>query len=292
MIKGQNKFPYLLLIPSMIIMIGLVIVPIIVTFFFSLERYKLTEPNNRAFVGIENYIEVLQSEGFRYSLVNTLFIVIVVIIISLICSITVALILNKKVKLNGVLTAIAILPWALSPIVNGIVWRFIFYPGFGFMNKFLVYFGVISEPITYTINRFMLMFIIALIVSWRIIPFCAIIFLSNMQSILEPLYISSKIDGANKVQTFFKITLPLLIPSFIVVITNITISAMNVFDEVIALSGYSDLGQTLLVYNYVNTFKFLNFGLGSAITYIIMLISGIAGYFYIKNIYNPIGVRR
>ena len=292
MIKGQNKFPYLLLIPSMIIMIGLVIVPIIVTFFFSLERYKLTEPNNRAFVGIENYIEVLQSEGFRYSLVNTLFIVIVVIIISLICSITVALILNKKVKLNGVLTAIAILPWALSPIVNGIVWRFIFYPGFGFMNKFLVYFGVISKPITYTINRFMLMFIIALIVSWRIIPFCAIIFLSNMQSILEPLYISSKIDGANKVQTFFKITLPLLIPSFIVVITNITISAMNVFDEVIALSGYSDLGQTLLVYNYVNTFKFLNFGLGSAITYIIMLISGIAGYFYIKNIYNPIGVRR
>ena len=292
MIKGQNKFPYLLLIPSMIIMIGLVIVPIIVTFFFSLERYKLTEPNNRAFVGIENYIEVLQSEGFRYSLVNTLFIVIVVIIISLICSITVALILNKKVKLNGVLTAIAILPWALSPIVNGIVWRFIFYPGFGFMNKFLVYFGVISKPITYTINRFMLMFIIALIVSWRIIPFCAIIFLSNMQSILEPLYISSKIDGANKVQTFFKITLPLLIPSFIVVIANITISAMNVFDEVIALSGYSDLGQTLLVYNYVNTFKFLNFGLGSAITYIIMLISGIAGYFYIKNIYNPIGVRR
>lgn len=292
MIKGQNKFPYLLLIPSMIIMIGLVIVPIIVTFFFSLERYKLTEPNNRAFVGIENYIEVLQSEGFRYSLVNTLFIVIVVIIISLICSITVALILNKKVKLNGVLTAIAILPWALSPIVNGIVWRFIFYPGFGFMNKFLVYFGVISEPITYTINRFMLMFIIALIVSWRIIPFCAVIFLSNMQSILEPLYISSKIDGANKVQTFFKITLPLLIPSFIVVIANITISAMNVFDEVIALSGYSDLGQTLLVYNYVNTFKFLNFGLGSAITYIIMLISGIAGYFYIKNIYNPIGVRR
>ena len=234
----------------------------------------------------------MQSEGFRYSLVNTLFVVIVVIIISLICSIAVALILNKKVRLNGVLTAIAILPWALPPIVNGIVWRFIFYPGFGFMNKMLFYFGIIDEPITYTINRFMLMFIIALIVSWRIIPFCAIIFLSNMQSIPENLYISARMDGANKVQAFFKITLPLLIPSFIVVMTNITISAINVFDEVIALSGYSDIGQTLLVYNYVNTFKFLNFGLGSAITYIIMLISGIAGYFYVKNIYKPIGVRR
>lgn len=292
MIQRQKKFPYLLLIPSMIIMIGLVIVPIVATFFLSLERYKLTEPQNKSFVGMKNYIEVLQSEGFRYSLVNTLFVVIVVIIISLICSIAVALILNKKVRLNGVLTAIAILPWALPPIVNGIVWRFIFYPGFGFMNKMLFYFGIIDEPITYTINRFMLMFIIALIVSWRIIPFCAIIFLSNMRSIPENLYISARMDGANKVQAFFKITLPLLIPSFIVVMTNITISAINVFDEVIALSGYSDIGQTLLVYNYVNTFKFLNFGLGSAITYIIMLISGIAGYFYVKNIYKPIGVRR
>lgn len=292
MTQRQKKFPYLLLIPSMVIMIGLVIVPIVVTFFLSLEKYKLTEPENRAFVGIKNYIEVIQSKGFQYSLVNTLFIVIVVIIISLVCSLAVALILNKKVRLNGFLTAVAILPWALPPIVNGIVWRFIFHPGFGLMNKILFYFGVIDEPIAYTINRFMLMFIIALIVSWRIIPFCAIIFLSNMQSIPENLYISSKIDGANKVQTFFKITLPLLKPSFIVVITNITISAINVFDEVIALSGYSDIGQTLLVYNYVNTFKFLNFGLGSAITYIIMLISGIVGYFYVKNINNPVGVRK
>lgn len=292
MIQRQKRFPYLLLIPSMIIMIGLVVVPIISTFFLSLENYKLTEPQNKSFVGFENYIEVLKSTQFRYALVNTLFVVIIVIIISLVCSLGVALILNKKVRINGVLTAIAILPWALPPIVNGIVWRFIFYPGFGFMNKLLFYFGLINEPIPYTINRFMLMFIIAIIVSWRVIPFCAIIFLSNMQSIPENLYMSSKIDGANKFQIFFKVTLPLLIPSFVIVITNITISAINVFDEVIALSGYSDVGQTLLVYNYVNTFKFLNFGLGSAITYIIMLISGIAGYFYIKNIYNPMGVRK
>ena len=292
MIQRQKRFPYLLLIPSMIIMIGLVVVPIISTFFLSLENYKLTEPKNKSFVGFENYIEVLKSAEFRYALINTLFVVFIVIIISLVCSLGVALILNKKVRINGVLTAIAILPWALPPIVNGIVWRFIFYPGFGFMNKLLFYFGLINEPIPYTVNRFMLMFIIAIIVSWRVIPFCAIIFLSNMQSIPENLYISSKIDGANKFQIFFKVTLPLLIPSFVIVITNITISAINVFDEVIALSGYSDVGQTLLVYNYVNTFKFLNFGLGSAITYIIMLISGIAGYFYIKNIYNPMGVRR
>lgn len=292
MISREKRFPYMLLIPSMVIMTSLVFIPIISTFFLSLKRYKLTEPENEAFVGLSNYIEVLKSKEFSYALINTLVVVAGVVILSVILSLIVAMILNKKVKINGLLTAIAILPWALPPIVNGIVWRFIFYPGFGFMNKFLVYIGMIDEPIPYTVNRFMLMFIIAIIVSWRVIPFCAIIFLANMQSIPENLYISSRVDGANKVQVFFKVTLPLLIPSFAIVITNITMSAINVFDEVIALSGYSDLGQTLLVYNYTQTFKFLNFGLGSAITYIIMLASGIVGYFYIKNIYNPMGVRK
>lgn len=292
MINKDKRFPYLLLIPSLIIMIGLILVPIIATFFLSLERYKLTEPENREFIGIANYIQVLKSTDFRYALINTIFVVVTVLILTVVFSLMVAMILNKRVKVNGLLTAIAILPWALPPIVNGIVWRFIFHPGFGFMNKFLYSIGLITEPISYTTNRFALMFIVAIIVSWRVIPFCAIIFLSSMQSIPDNLYISSQIDGASKVQRFFKITLPLLIPSFIIVITNTTISAINVFDEVIALAGYSDIGQTLLVYNYTNTFKFLNFGLGSAITYIIMIVSGIAGYFYIKNIYNPMGVRK
>ena len=77
--------------------------------------------------------------------------------------------------------------------------------------------------------------------------------------------------------------MPLLLPSIGVVLINLTTTALTIFDEVIAISGYQVEIQTLLVYNYSNTFNFLDFGYGSAISYVIMLISGIFGYFYVKN---------
>ena len=78
--------------------------------------------------------------------------------------------------------------------------------------------------------------------------------------------------------------MPLLKPSIIIVLINLTMTSINVFDEIVALVGYRNLGQTLLIYNYNQTFSFMNFGLGSAITYIIMIASGVLGYFYIKSI--------
>lgn len=284
--KNKSRVSWFMLIPTLIIMIGFVFYPIIVTFTYSLQRFKLTEPENTEFIGLDNYISILKGSDFSYSLMNTVVILVLVVSLSLVLSLAVALMLNKDTKINGVLTAIAILPWALPPIVNGIIWRWIFYPGFGLANKFLYKLGLIDQPIQWTANRKTLLVIVAIVVAWRVIPFCSIIFLSALQSIPKEVYESASIDGAGHVESFFRITLPLLLPSFAIVLTNTSIGAINVFDEIIALSGFSHLGQTLLVYNYNTTFTFLNFGLGSALTYIIMLASGILGIFYIKSMYR------
>ena len=90
-------------------------------------------------------------------------------------------------------------------------------------------------------------------------------------------------DGASKIQTFFSVTLPLLLPALAIVLTQVSMAGLSVFDEIIALVNYRQDVQTLLIYNYQNTFSFLDFGYGSAVTYIIMLITGLAGYFYIHN---------
>jgi len=195
-----------------------------------------------------------------------------------------ALILNRKSKLSGLLTAIAIIPWALPPIVNGNVWKFIFYPGYGLLNKILYKLNMIDEPIKWLNNKYGTLLIVGFIVAWRVIPFCAILILANLQSIPKEIYEASDIDGASDMQRFTNITLPLLMPSIIIVLTNLTMTSINVFDEIVALVGYRNLGQTLLIYNYSQTFSFMNFGFGSAITYIIMIASGIFGYFYIKSI--------
>ena len=282
--KKDEKQAIAFLSPMIIIMLSLVIYPIIRTLFYSLQEYKLTEPENTKFIGLKNYIEILTSKTFQDSLINTMVVIVIVLTVGFILSVIVALILNQKTRINGFLTAIAIIPWALPPVVNGIIWRFIFYPGFGFLNKVLLNLNLIDAPVNWLDNRFGTLIIVGIIVAWRVIPFGAIVLMTNIQSIPVELYEAAQVDGSNKVQSFINITFPLLIPSVAIVLTNLMMNSVNVFDEIVALVGYRDMGQTLLIYNYNETFSFLNFGYGSAITYIIMLGSGIYGYFYVKNL--------
>ncbi|MGO4988616.1 MAG: sugar ABC transporter permease [Gallicola sp.] len=278
----KKQYGMLFFLPVILIISVFVYLPIGSTFFYSLYNLKLTEPENTEFIGLENYVKVFQDPKFLDSLFNTFYILLWVLAITLIVSFFLAIVLNKKTKLSPLLTAAAIIPWALPPVVNGIVWRFIFYPGYGLLNKLLMIFSVIDRPLDFTRGRFSTLIIVAIIVSWRVIPFCAIIFLSNFQSINPGIYEAAEVDGAGVFDRLWKITLPLSLPAMGVVVTHIIISSMNVFDEIVVLIGYRDMGQSLSIYNYSETFSFLNFGYGSAISYIIMMLTAVVGYFYIK----------
>ncbi|MGL6114019.1 MAG: carbohydrate ABC transporter permease [Cetobacterium sp.] len=280
--NSKNKLGYLFIFPSILILAIFVFYPIFLTFKYSLYYFKLTRLSKTHFIFLDNYKNIILSREFISALYNTLFIIFILLILGLLSSIFVALILNKKNKLNKFLTAIAIIPWALPPIVNGLIWKFIFYPEVGFFNKLLYFFKITNEPINWLNDKYGSLIIIAIIVAWRVVPFSAIILLANMQSISEDVYEAADIDGATSFQKFFHITIPLLIPSLIISITNFILTGITVFDEVISLVGYRKLGETLSVYNYNETFSFLNIGYGSAITYIIMILSGIFGFIYIK----------
>ena len=119
--QKQDWYAYLLLLPAAVLMAALVFYPILVTFSYSLQKMKLTAPNDTAFVGLENYRDVLGSPDFRYALGNTLFLLILVVLLCMACGLGLSSILNVRTPLQGVLTAVAILPWALPPVVNGIL---------------------------------------------------------------------------------------------------------------------------------------------------------------------------
>ena len=280
----REKFAYTLLAPMIIIMLVLVIYPIAATFSYSLKKWKLSKPNDIRFIGLKNYINILSSESFLQSVKNTLFILVAVVIFTTIVSILVALFLNIKVRFSGVLLAIAIVPWAIPPFVNALLWKFVFYSGYGFLNKLLFNLHLISTPISWLDNRYSLLFIVSIVVSYRLIPFMTLICLAGRQSISDNLIEAAKIDGAGHLMVFKKIITPLMLPFLAVGITQTSISAINVFDEIVALSGYSDMGKSMLIESYLITFNFLEFGKGSAYTYIIMLFAGILGFVYIKSL--------
>ena len=273
----------LLLLPCLLLLLISVILPVVLTFRYSLKYYNLTEPQNEKFIWFENYVKIFKDPHFYNALYNSVLILVMVMIIGLVFSVITGLVLNVKSKINPVLTALVIIPWAMPPIVNGIMWKFIFFPGYGFMNKILMNLHLIKNPISWTDNRYLFLLVISIVVSWRIIPFSSLVILANLQNIPESYYDAVKVFGGNKFQEFYYVTLPMLLPSIGVVLINLTTTALSIFDEVIAISGYQFEIQTLLVYNYSTTFNFLDFGYGSAISYVVMILSGIFGYFYVRN---------
>ena len=280
----KKILPYLLLSPMIVLMGVLVFFPVIATFSYSLKRWKLTAPNDIAFVGFDNYVSVLKSSSFWYSMENTLFLVTAIVFLTAIFSILVALFLDVESKVSGLMLAIAILPWALPPYVNGILWKFIFHSGYGFLNKLLLSLHLIEQPVDWLSTRWLLLLAVAIVVTWRCVPFMALVCLAGKKSLPKSLYEAARIDGAGSFQMFYKITAPLLLPFIGIGITSTSITAINVFDEIIALSGLGDLGKNIIIESYLTTFSFLDFGKGSAITYMILLIAAVLGIFYLKNL--------
>lgn len=268
----------------MLIMGVLVFYPIITTFSYSLKKWKLTAPNDIHFIGLKNYANVLTSESFWYSMQNTIFILVLVVVLTSVIGYLISIYLNADVKCAGVLLALAILPWALPPFVNGVLWKFVFFSGYGFLNKLLIMLGIVSHPVQFLASRWTLLTVISVVVVWRSVPFMALVCLAGRQSIPEELYEAARIDGGSSAGIFRHITLPLMKPFLALGITSTSVTAINVFDEIVSLSGYSDLGKNILMESYLTTFTFLDFGKGSAVTYIVLFFAMLLGIFYLRNL--------
>ena len=280
----KKVVPYLLLAPMILIMGALVFYPVAATFSYSLKKWKLTQPGDIRVIGFKNYVDILTSDSFWYSLQNTLVILAVVVALTTVVGFLVSSFLNIQVRLSGVLLALAVLPWALPPFVNGILWKFVFYSGYGFLNKLLVGLGLFDQPVEFLTSRWSLLLVVSVVVVWRSVPFMALVCLAGRQSIPVDFYEAARIDGGGSFQIFRRITLPLMLPFLGVGVTSTSVTAINVFDEIVALSGYSDLAKNILMDSYLTTFTFLNFGEGAAMTYIVLFFALILGIFYLRSL--------
>lgn len=280
----KKVVPYLLLAPMILIMGALVFYPVAATFSYSLKKWKLTQPGDIRVIGFKNYVDILTSDSFWYSLQNTLVILAVVVVLTTVVGFLVSSFLNIQVRLSGVLLALAVLPWALPPFVNGILWKFVFYSGYGFLNKLLVGLGLFDQPVEFLTSRWSLLLVVSVVVVWRSVPFMALVCLAGRQSIPVDFYEAARIDGGGSFQIFRRITLPLMLPFVGVGVTSASVTAINVFDEIVALSGYSDLGKNILMESYLTTFTFLEFGKGAAVTYIVLFFALILGIFYLRSL--------
>ena len=248
--------PYLLLAPMLAFVVCFMIWPIINVFMMSTESYKVTKPNDRHFIGLENFVTIFTKDQiFLKTLGNTAVYVILSVVFQTVLGFWLAWLLTRKFKGRGVIRALALVPWAVAGLMVGIIWNLMLGQTYGVINDLLRRAGIIEMNISWFSSGSSAMFAAVIANIWRGIPFFTISYMSALSGISDDLYESAKIDGANSAVTLFRITLPMIKDTIIFTTLLRAIWTFNAVDLIVSLTdGGPNRGTTTLALYIMNTF--------------------------------------
>jgi trehalose/maltose transport system permease protein len=277
-----------MVLPALLVISVIAFFPLFKTFYDSFFEFGLRPDIEKKFVGLKNYIDLFHDERFLAASKTTVIFTVVSVALETVFGLLIAVIVNQPFKFRGAVRAAMLIPWAIPTAISSQMWKWMFNDQGGIMTKFLEKLNIIEPgfPILGSPNT-ALWAIIAVDV-WKTTPFMALLILAGLQLIPEELYEAARIDGANLLQRFTKITLPMLSSTIAVALIFRTLDALRVFDVVFIMTRGSVGTETLAVYNRVllmdRAFTGAWFGYGSALSVIIFLLISIFAIIYIKSL--------
>ncbi len=199
-----------------------------------------------------------------------------------------ALLLNERFPGRSLLRAIILIPWAIPPVVNGLIWQWLLEGRYGLVNAVLKGAGVIDAYHSWLTDYSTAMPALIIAQVWNHIPFVSIVVLAALQTIPDEFYEAAEMDGANIFQRFYAITLPWLSHSLLLVLITQTMVALRTFDIIYVLTGGGpgDSTTVLAWLTYVTTFNFADFGKGNAYAYIIAITTMALSVVYIRMLWK------
>lgn len=273
------------LAPMMLVLFVVAVFPVVYSFWISLHDLKLTRPNRVPFVWFDNYIRLFTDELFWESVARTASFTVSSVLAVMVIATMMAMLLNEEFKGRRVLSAILLIPWAIPYVANGLMWKWIYDSGYGALNGLLMQLGFIDKYIVMLGDTDKTMGLITNAFVWKEVPLATILLLVTLKGIRADLYSAAKVDGANAWQRFIHITLPQLVPGFALVMIYESMMAIRHFDLFFILTegGPADASHVVAWQVYVETFRKLAFGTGSALAYIMAVATFLLAYFVIRS---------
>lgn len=272
--ERQGRLAFWLLLPAAVAVFGVIIYPMFRTLLVSLFQVNSALATDTPFVGLDNYAHVLSDPRFWASLGRTLYFTLVSTGLELALGLAVAGLLNAKLKARWLFRTIVVIPWAIPTIVNAAMWKGIYNAQYGALNALLTQLGLIKEYQVWLGDPTLALNMVILADVWKTVPLVAFFLLAGLTSIPTELYEAAKIDRASWPRIFRSIVLPMLVPSISIVLVLRTVEAFKVFDIIYAMTrgGPVNGTSTVAYFAYQTAFSDQNFGVGSALSYIIVII--------------------
>ena len=241
--------------------------------FTDFDIYALGNRDYLRFIGLQNYKQLLQNPLFWKALGNTCYFVLIGGPLSVAVSLGTALLINSKlVRFKGLFRTVFFLPVVTTLVAVAVVWRYLYHPNYGFLNYVLGFLGI--DPVDWLGDPQWAMPAIILMAVWKNFGYNMIIFIAGLHNIPEQLYEAARIDGANSVQQFWHVTLPMLTPTFVFVAIITMIGYFQLFAEpyVMTQGGPSNSTLSIVLMMYEEGFRWWNMGHASAVAFVLFAI--------------------
>ena len=270
----QGRMAFWLLLPAGVAVFGVIIYPMFRTLLVSLFQVNSALATVTPFVGLGNYEHVLASPDFWASMGRTLYFTLVSTALELVLGLAVAGLLNAKLKARWLFRTIVVIPWALPTIVNAAMWKGIFNAQYGSLNALLSQLGIIKDYQVWLGDPTLALNMVIIADVWKTVPLVAFFLLAGLTSIPTELYEAAQLDRASWPRIFRSVVLPMLVPSISIVLVLRTVEAFKVFDIIYAMTRGGPINgtETVAYYAYQTAFSDQNFGVGSALSYIIVIV--------------------
>lgn len=283
------RIAWWLVAPSLIVLIGVIVWPIISAFILSFFKAPTGINQPRTFIGFGNYTEMLGSHAFWETIARTLYFTGVSVVLNMVLGLGIAQLIQSHPWGWRFLRFSLIIPWAVPTIVNGAMWRWIYNGDFGALNGVLMQFGLIKHYIPWLTYPSLAMPLVILADTWHTMPLIALILQAALAGIPEELNEAASVDGANAWQRFWAIRFPLLKPAILVALIIRTVEAFRVFDIVYIITSGGPASRTITItfLTYLFSFPYGKQGIGAALSIMITIITFILALIYIRILYRP-----
>ncbi len=277
----NRTLPRLLMAPAVSTLLLWMIVPLVMTIYFSFIQFNLLSPDQTGFIGLENYEYFVTDPSFGAAITNTLLLLGSVIAITVVLGVLIGLLINEPLAGRGVVRILLISPFFVMPTVNALLWKnMMMNPIYGVFAQVWEFFG--ATPIDWLTD--MPLFSVILMVSWQWLPFATLIFMTSLQSMDREQLEASRMDGANFLQQFRYLYIPHLGRSVAVVVMIELIFLLSVFAEIYTTTGGGPGDASTNVAFLIFKQALLNFdaGVASAGALFAVVLANIAGIFMIR----------
>jgi multiple sugar transport system permease protein len=275
--RGENKLGWKLAGPALAVMLAVTAWPILQAIYLSTFSYRLTNPDDRSFVGINNYITVLTDSLWWRDFGVTVLLTVVTVVVELVIGFVFAMVMHRIIFGRGVIRTSILVPYGIITVVSAYSWQYAFSLDSGFVNS---WFGL--GDFDWFGGFWSSFFVICLSEIWKTTPFISLLLLAGLAQVPEDMQEAAKVDGATAWQRFWKVTVPNMKGAILVAVLFRTLDAFRIFDNVFVMTAGANGTESLSLLVYRQIINRVEMGLGSAISVLLFLSVLVIAFSFIK----------